>query len=121
MWSFISSCPCYRSHISFLHQPFIYSFNSFIYSSRVLPSCGVLLWDAGIPLLPPVFLRAHCIVPSSLAAMDDVPIRAGVGRDGRPQTFEELLARKLPNTQHSTTASIVSDRFSPQSYSVLLL
>ena len=37
--------------------------------------------------------------------MDDIPIRASVGRDGKPRTFEELLDRKLTNTRHSTTAA----------------
>ena len=37
--------------------------------------------------------------------MDDLPIRAGVGRDGRPQTFEELLTRKLSKAQHPTIAT----------------
>ena len=48
----------------------------------------------------------------AVVAMDDVPIRPGVGRDGKPQTFEELLARKLSNPQRSTT-SVASQRSSP--------
>ena len=45
--------------------------------------------------------------------MDDVPIRAGVGGGGKPQTFEELLARKLSHAQHPIASTASQQHSSP--------